>query len=317
MLAAGSNNQFHIPGTIREKTSYALAGDTSLLGEVFEYFRPRLLAHAMRICGNSPLARDAVQDTFISVFTKLGTLKNVDLFYPWMKKILVNNCYLLLRRERSVELNESHSYGETLLQHSIESRLDEAADKQKLFESLSILSEELRSCMMLRYFSQSRSYDSIAQLLGLPVGTVRSRLAAGREKLATLFQAKPDSSDRVVKESLGMSQYYLHMYNKLYDDPAARKELLEHHSPQINIRYTSGSSGTGRGLLEKEVYNDLKFGSRFCPDQVISCGNVSVVEGMNMNHPDYPDRCAPHTAMVLFRSDKHINTLHIFDSTRV
>src|SRR5688572_14529488 len=179
-----------IPLTIQQKTKAAILGDAHSFGDVFEYYRPRLLSHAFRICGNSPIAQDAVQDTFISAFTHLTTLRDSFVFYPWLKKILVNNCYLLLRRERSVELHSSHIKSDLFVEQSIQSTMDKISDRWQLFDSLRDLSEELRICMLLRYFSNYKSYDDIAVLLGLPIGTVRSRLSAAREKLTAVFRQK-------------------------------------------------------------------------------------------------------------------------------
>src|SRR4029079_18705373 len=95
-----------------------------------------LLAHALRICGNTPVAQNAVQDTFISAFTHWQGLRNAEVFYPWLKKILVKNCYLLLRRERSVELKGKHTGTDRWLIQSVDEQMDFLSDKQLLFESL-------------------------------------------------------------------------------------------------------------------------------------------------------------------------------------
>jgi RNA polymerase sigma factor (sigma-70 family) len=305
-----------IPISIQTKVKTAIAGDVTAFGSVFEYFRPRLLAHAYRICGNSPIAQDAVQDTFIASFTHLDRLREAEYFYPWLKKILVNNCYLLLRRERSVELQPSQIKGDQLVMQSVQVNIEKLADRWQLFDALKDLSEELRSVLILRYFTAYKSYEDIATLLGIPLGTVRSRLAAAKSKLTATFQTKTDSNNQALQEAENWSGYYLELYRNFYDDLAVRNELLDHHDPHLNLRYTSGQSGKGRGLLECELNNDLVFGSRFEPEEVTSSGNISVIEGYNINHPNYPDRCAPRTVMVLFRKQQRIGTVHIFDSQR-
>jgi RNA polymerase sigma-70 factor (ECF subfamily) len=274
------------------------------------------LSHAYRICGNTPAAQDAVQDTFISAYTHIDSLKNHALLYPWLKKILVNNCYQQLRRDRSVELSDVVMNKEIFTESSIQMQLEKMTDQWRMFDSLRELSEELRICILLRYFTELNSYDAIALVLGIPIGTVRSRLSAAREKLINNFNKNPDSTDAALKEGASWSGYYLDLYRKFYDDMNARKELFDHHHKDLNLRFTSGKTAKGRKLVEKEIDDDLFFGSRFQVREVISSGNISVVEGMNVNHIRYPDRCAPMTTMVLFRKDEQINTLHIFDSER-
>ncbi len=305
-----------IPVSIKEKTTAALNGDASAMGTLFEWFRPRLYAHALRICGNTPAAQDAVQDTFSSAFTHLSSLRNAQLFYPWLKKILVNNCYLLLRKERFAELNDHHLTNDALLHRSIDERFDDISNSQRMYEALRFLSDELRSCIMLRYFSSIKSYEEIAKVLGIPVGTVRSRLAAAREKLSGYFIGKEDADDAALKEAQQWSGFYSDRWNKVYDDHRARNEFFNHLIPALTIRFTSGRFGTGRNILEEEIDNDMVYGSRFSTNNIMSSGNITVMEGPNFNHADYPDRCAPSTSLILFRKNDKVEIAQIFDSPR-
>jgi len=305
-----------VPGTIKEKISMAVGGDAIAMGILFEWFRPRLYAHALRICGNTPAAQDAVQDTFISAFTHLTTLKDTGSFYPWLKRILVNNCYQLLRKEKFTPLTDHHLAADGMLHRSLEDRFENISNAHRMYEALRFLSDELRSCVMLRYFSSMNSYDDIAQVLGIPVGTVRSRLSAAREKLSSLFRKIEDAGDDAIREGLQWSGFYADRWNKIYDDMQARKDFFSHIHPLLSIRFTSGKTGTGRNILEQEVNNDLRYGSRFNIKEAVSSGNITVMEGPNLNHPDFPDRCAPATTLVLFRNQSQVQQLHIFDSHR-
>jgi RNA polymerase sigma factor (sigma-70 family) len=305
-----------VSAAIREKTAAALSGDAAALGALFQWYRPRLHAHALRICGNTPSAQDAVQDTFISAFTHLSTLRDPSSFYPWLKRILVNTCYKLLRKEKFISPDDRLERRDLLVQASIDAHFEKISNQQRVHEGLRFLSEELRSCVMLRYFSSYSSYDDIARLLGIPVGTVRSRLAAAREKLHAIYSSHEDASEAAAKLSATWSHYYRQQWLGLYDDAQTRNVLFEHFSPSLLIRFTSGKAGQGRSILEKEIDNDLRFGSRFTISNVVSSGNLSVLEGPNFNHPDHPDRCAPHTAMVVIRDGDRAESVQIFDSAR-
>ena len=307
---------FEIPASIQEKTRAAVEGDVSAMGVLFEWYRPRLYAHALRICGNNPLAKDAVQDTFISAFTHLNVLRDASFFYPWLKKILVNNCYRLLRKESTVEFTDSHLKHGNFIHHELDERFENISNVQRMYDALRFLSEELRSCILLRYFSSIKSYEEIATVLGIPVGTVRSRLAAAREKLSLYFFRNDDAGDAAIKEAQQWSDFYTERWNKVYDDSGVRNEFFSHLIPALNIRFTSGRFGTGRSILEEEINNDLVYGSRFMACEIVSSGNLTVMEGPNFNHPDYPDRCAPQTSLILFRKGDKVEMAHIFDSRR-
>ncbi len=182
---------------------------------------------------------------------------------------------------------------------------------------MSRLSDELSSCLILRYFSHFNKYDEIALLLGVPIGTVRSRLAAAREKLSKLYHQTDDAGDRALNQSNKWSSYYQHVWTHIYDDHLSRNEFFNHLNPMLNVRFTSGKSGNGRGIFEKEINDDLTFGSRFNVKQIASCGNISVVEGINSNNIEYPDRCSPSSVFVVFRQSEKISDFHIFDSSRI
>ena len=304
-----------VPASIRDKTSAALNGDTSAAGVIFEWYRPRLYAHALRICGNTPLAQDAVQDTFIAAFTHLDKLRNAEVFYPWLKKILVNNCLQLLRKEKFVSGHGNDTLRD-LHQNTIEDYFEKSSKLQSLYYALQFLSEELRACMLLRYFSRTKGYEEIAVILGIPVGTVRSRLAAGRVQLSQQFFRFSDTGDHALKESGYWNEFYLDTWKHLYNSLDSRSRFFDHFHPAMQLRYTSGKWDNGRKILEKEINNDLHFGSRYMVNNVMSSGNISIIEGPNRNGETTPDRCAPNTIVVVFRENELVHKAHIFDSPR-
>jgi RNA polymerase sigma-70 factor (ECF subfamily) len=238
------------------------------------------------------------------------------MFYPWLKKILLNRCYQLFRNDKNVSFNDVHLQRQELLFNSIDDQFEQASNSQSLFEALRWLSDELRSCVMLRYFSSAGSYEQIATVLNIPVGTVRSRLAAAREQLTKKFFDASDANDSALLESSQWSDYYLMKWQQIYDDPDVRNEFFDHHDPAMYVRFTSGKHDRGRKLLEMEISNDLQYGTRFLVNEVTTSGNISVIEGPNLNSDISPDRCAPSTVMILFRVGETVNAVNVFDSAR-
>lgn len=305
-----------IPVSITDQIHEAAKGNNVAMGTLFEWFRPRLYAHALHLCGNTAAAQDAVQDTFINAFTHLNTLRDTNFFYPWIKRILVNNCYQLMRRKRAISLDAYPERKDILIDQSIDERVEKASNQQQLYQVLNCLSAELRSCVMLRYFSSFSSYEEIALVMDIPVGTVRSRLSAARDKLRNIYHRSPDAGDELLKQSRRWSGYYEQLWSNLYDDAGIRNELFNHLHPMLNIRFTSGKLGKGRQIIENEVSEDLEYGTRFNAAEITSCGNMTIIEGFNSNTKEYPDRCPPSSVLVLFRENQQVNALHIFDSPR-
>ncbi|HMQ06004.1 MAG TPA: RNA polymerase sigma factor [Saprospiraceae bacterium] len=292
-------------------------GNSESLALLFQQYYPQLYTHALRLVGN-PMAQDVIQDTYISAHTHMSSLRDITLFYPWLKKILINNCYLILRKEKSLFHSLTNASKDAFIDESIEQHLENLEDSQQIFDTLSNLSSELRSCVLLRYFSSFIKYEEIAMILDIPIGTVRSRLAAAREKLISLYSHYSDSSDKVWIESKQWAAYYHDIWKSFYDDPEARREFINHFNLNLQLRFTSSKLAVGRKLLEAEFNDDLKYGSRFNLKEVNTCGNISILEGFNTNSIEYPDRCAHSTIIVLFREDqKSVKTCHVYDSPRI
>lgn len=304
------------PPHILESAKAAIAGDSVALSIVFQYYRPRLLAHALRLCGNTPTAQDAVQDSYINAHLHICSLRDPSVVYPWLRKVLFNTCYLLLRKERTMRSLHNAIDTDAGIDQTIEQQFDRSSNKQILYHQMSMLSEELRSCVLLRYYSNYNSYEEIATILGIPVGTVRSRLSAAREKLTKMFTACADGAEAALRQAVQWTEYYHHAWTHAYSDVQVRDEFLGHLLPDLRVRFTSGKMGQGRSILEREMYDDLHYGSRFHVRDVSSCGNISVIEGVNTNTTEYPDRCAPSSVFVMFRDQHQVETMHLFDSSR-
>lgn len=301
---------------IAQRVQAAKNGDVESMAFLFKFYHPQLYTHALRIVGN-PVAKDVVQDTFLTACIQMASLREISAFYPWLKRILFNNCYQVLRKERASINYLSSVHKDLVVEETIQKQFDISASNQQLYDALSSLSIELRSCVLLRYFSHFETYDEIAKIMGIPIGTVRSRLSAAREKLYAVFSYYDDTSDKVLTEAKSWSAFYLHVWSDFYNDPLSRNAFLTHLNKDLQLRYTSGESGVGRIVLEKEFNNDLLYGSQFNLKNVSSCGNISVLEGYNTNSVEYPDRCAPSTVVVLFRSEnKKVFACNVFDSPR-
>ena len=95
-----------------------------------------------------------------------------------------------------------------VIERSIEENFDKTANQQWLYAALNHLSDELKACVMLRHFTRFKSYEDIATILGIPIGTVRSRLSAAREKLVSCYKQFNDAADKALSESKKWSSYY-------------------------------------------------------------------------------------------------------------
>lgn len=129
---------------------------------------------------NQDDALDALQDMIVILYENIKRLKKEDSFYSWSKTILVNSCKSKLKnRNKTISIDE-------IKEESIDGVYIESEEKIVLEEHLSKLSEIHQEVIRLRYFLDL-DYDSISKVLKIPLGTVKSRLNIGINKLKESF----------------------------------------------------------------------------------------------------------------------------------
>jgi RNA polymerase sigma-70 factor (ECF subfamily) len=160
----------------------------------FEYlilkYQRQLFSTILSIVKNSDTAGEILQDAFVTAFEKLETLKNRNYFYPWLKKIAINKAFLFLHQDkRSVGSSEDvldffekgdGPHIDRPLNKSPESLILNKEMSKYLKRFIDALPDRLRSILILREV-EGMSYDEIAEVTNIPVGTVRSRLHYARE----------------------------------------------------------------------------------------------------------------------------------------
>lgn len=131
---------------------------------------------ALSMLKNPHAAEDALQNAYVKAYQKLGQLKDVSRFSAWATRILINECYNHLRKNKGVFV---------CADEALEAELGVFEDEEKkFFELVCDLPLKDKEVVTLRYFHQM-SLEEIAQCLKLPLSTVKSRLYRALEKLKT------------------------------------------------------------------------------------------------------------------------------------
>ena len=164
----------------------AQEGDAASLGLLLERHRAPLYALALRFFGHGPEAQDAVHDAFLIALRKIDQLRDPDSVGAWLRAILHNACVTRLRKRHDELLagEVPRSVERRTAEPSAEETIDRLAMREWVWTALSALPEALRVTAMLRYFGSYPSYLEISLILGIPVGTVRSRLNQVKTRLA-------------------------------------------------------------------------------------------------------------------------------------
>src|SRR5688572_20225993 len=176
------------PGEIEALIQRCLPGDQLAWDAIVEQYRRKVFNVAYKFVGRHEEAEDLTQDIFLKVFKSLGTFDRRANFQTWLISVSRNLCidhYRSVRQERltidrRVDPNE-------LTPASNEPGPIAAIEQQDrvalLREALAALPEPLRVAVLMRDL-QELSYQEIAGRLGLPEGTVKSRINRGRTELA-------------------------------------------------------------------------------------------------------------------------------------
>lgn len=181
------------PGRATELVTLVLRaqdGDLVSFERIVARFEGPLMRLAYRMLGDRSDAEDAVQETFIATWSKLGGLRSPEAFSTWLYRQAANRCRDVLRRRatRATSSVDAHLMEETLCEAG-RSVQDPARQVEATWglDALALLlrglPQEQRLCWILREL-QGLSYRDISDSLGVPEATVRGRLARARRALA-------------------------------------------------------------------------------------------------------------------------------------
>jgi RNA polymerase sigma-70 factor (ECF subfamily) len=181
----------------------AQKGDVEAFNQLVLSYQDKIFNLAARILGDSALADDISQNTFLTAYLSLPRFRNGS-FRSWLFRIATNLCYDIHRQHKrhpvvSLE-NETESEERFLPLYDFpdpsglpEKELEKREFEQHVQQALDQLDADHRTVVALIDL-QDFDYKEAAQILDVPIGTVKSRLARGRQKLSHVLNAHDASS---------------------------------------------------------------------------------------------------------------------------
>ena len=164
----------------------ALGGDSAAFGQLVIRYQDRLYNTLVHVVGSADAARDVAQDALVQAYVKLETFERASGFYTWLYRIAMNMAISYRRRDKptvSVE-HAREALGHEPLDRGAPptARLEQQERACQVRAALATLSEEHRAILILREVDGC-AYEQIAEILDLPIGTIRSRLFRARLQL--------------------------------------------------------------------------------------------------------------------------------------
>ena len=164
------------------------AGKTEAYGTLVRRYQDRLYPTVLRLTGCAEDAQDLLQETFLRAYQKLGRFHGESSFYTWVYRIAVNLALSGRRRRRTMARLGTGSFGGSPEPASDPEGSDpslpmERAERERIIQNaLNALAADHRAVVVMKEFDGLR-YEEIGAILGIPVGTVRSRLHRARCEL--------------------------------------------------------------------------------------------------------------------------------------
>ena len=180
--------------TDQQLIDQTLAGNTDAFGGLVGRHQNRLFNSIVHLMRNESDAEDVVQDAFVLALTKLDSFKGNSQFYTWLFRIARNSAISRLRKKRpKLSLDSPSVGGDDLVPLELPGKVPVPSDDmerqervQGLMDALGRMSPEHREILVLREMD-NLDYETIAEMLELAVGTVRSRLHRARSQLRELL----------------------------------------------------------------------------------------------------------------------------------
>lgn len=162
-----------------------LGGDAAAFNDLMRAHEDRVFAICLRILRDRETALDATQETFITVFRKVDRFAGRSAFSTWLYRVAVNTCYDTARKKQRgqadplPEDNDPPDGAAADDLSSVEVRPD-------LEAALAAVPAEFRAAVVLSD-AEGLALQTVADILGVPVGTVKSRVFRGRRMLAEIL----------------------------------------------------------------------------------------------------------------------------------
>jgi RNA polymerase sigma-70 factor (ECF subfamily) len=171
-----------------------LEGDTAAFGVLVRRYQERLYNTVYRLVGNAEDSYDVVQEAFLSAYQSLDGFKGDSLFFTWLYRIAVNTAISQKRKQRAVVSIDAGRNGVAAIEPVDPSELnrpghaiEQAEQGRRVQEALARLSVEHRAVLVMKDM-EGQKYEVMAEVLQVPIGTIRSRLHRARLELRELLE---------------------------------------------------------------------------------------------------------------------------------
>ncbi|MGW3787373.1 RNA polymerase sigma factor [Micromonospora chokoriensis] len=294
-----------------ELVALAQAGDAAALGVLLAGHEAEMRAVAVSILGYGPDAEDAVQDAMVVALRRIGEVRDPAAVGAWLRAIVRNNSRMTVRGPRAVPVAEPEWFTRPADTPTPEEALDRGAMRDWVWHAIEQLSEPDRLVTLLRYFSDASSYEQIAAVCGIPIGTVRSRLSHARRALSDGLRTAASAAHADV--TAASESRWREGRDMIATAMAGDFDRVVRDSwwPDAEM-VVPGGLRAGRDLAVEGMNCDLAAGVRQRLRNVVSSGDVLLWETDLISPPDDPEHCPPSALWLQVLREGRVRQLTLF-----
>jgi RNA polymerase sigma factor (sigma-70 family) len=291
-------------------------GDVGALGLLLARHEASMRAVAVAILGHRSEADDAVQDAALVALRRLTDLRDPHAVGPWLRAIVRNGCRMSLRSAPPRPMPDVTSMLPPNLDGDPAALLEQQGLRDWVWSAIEELSPTLRLVTILRYFTGVTTYEQLADVCGVPVGTVRSRLNQARRKLfeGLLATAEATHDDAAALTRAHRRQAHEILDAAVHGDFAAALEA--HWNPDVDTFWPRDKRTKGFDYLVRAMDRDLSDGVRQRLTNVVASREVVIWETDLISPPDDPFHCPPGALWVQSLHDRRVSRLQIVHAPR-
>ena len=290
----------------------AQAGDHTCLALVLKRHLAGMHAVALAVLGPGADADDAVQDAMLLAVRRISDVREPAAVGAWLRAVTRNACRMRVRERREAPLTAAVLAIAVAPDATPEEQIERHALRDWVWHGMESLSEPLRLVVMLRYFSEVSSYQQMAAVCGVPVGTIRSRLSEARRRLtgALLASEGAPHGDAALLAAgrRAEAEHFLAEAERGRFEAAAR----EHWSADAEIIGPMPQWGRSLDFLIWAMRTDQETGVRQRVVNVVASRDITILEAQLISPADGPEHCPPGVVWLQHLRDGRVRRSRLF-----
>lgn len=277
----------------------AQGGEAAALGLLLARHRASMLAVATGVLHHRADAEDAVQEAAVVALLHIERLRSPSAVGAWLRTVTRNAGLARLRRRREHAVDTNQLHGVASAEPDPAEFLDGRATRDWMWAALGRLPSEQRLVVILRHLTGLTAYQDIANVLQIPVGTVRSQLSTARRKLADALYATADTAHDDVTALARRHRQAAVESLAAAERGTMAEALAEYWSGDLTSSWPSGRTAIGHDYVVQAVQSTIADGVGHRLVDVVAGAGLVLWDMDLLNPPFDPLHCPPGALWVL------------------